>query len=98
MCVLSIKWWLGLSRVERMHSKQHLWKILCRGQMLREHVKSKRGNTVGKYFADPQLTIGIARIGSGGRGATIIMSSTPLFSLSHDDHTDLQSTHLMMMM
>ena len=76
-------------------------KILCRGEMLREHVKSERGNTVGKYFADPQLTMGSERIGSGGRGATIIMSSTPLFSLSHDDHTDLQmllSTHLMMMM
>ena len=52
---------------------------------MREHVKSKRA-TVGKYFAG-QLTLESGRIGSGGRGATIIPSSTPPLSLSHDDHT-----------
>ena len=60
-------------------------KIFCRGEILREHVKSSRA-TVRKYFAG-QLTMESGRIGSGGRGATIIPSSTPLLSLSHDDHT-----------
>ena len=58
---------------------------------MREHVKSSRA-TVGKYFAG-QLTMESGRIGSGGRGATIILSSTPLLSLSHDDHTPFADVH-----
>ena len=72
-------------------------KILCRGEMLREHVKSERGNTVGKYFADHQLTMGSWKWGAWTNHHPVF---TAPFSLSHDDHTDLQmllSTHLMMM-
>ena len=56
-------------------------KILCKGHMSREHVKSKHsGNTVGKYFADHQLTIENWKWGAWSNHYRVF--NPPIFSFS----------------